>query len=341
MCVNPRVMNNGVSVACRKCWQCAENRINDWVGRCIAESKTAKASHSVTLTYGPDEHGNIDHARAAVLTYSDVQKFLKKLRFDGFPVRYFAVGEFGSEKGRSHWHVVLFWADGVPPDIELRERINQKHWVHGYSYWDDIAPASIRYNCKYIAKDLRKAEQQQQIGMSKKPPLGAAYFADLARRYVKQGLAPQTKLYSFNEARDKKGNKIEFMLKGASLDLFCSTYLAEWEAERGGHPPSSELISDYLDRVSRYLPEITPKPFVVQNSKPWIEPPEGACVMFSKSHNSWYYLLGGRRMFWSFDDRGRRAWQSVIRTETQADALREAFERQKVSDTYRIQSKGR
>ena len=81
----------------------------DWQGRCIAEAATAKAAFAVTLTYGRDAMGEKLHERAVVMTYSDVQRYLKLLRRHRYTVRYFCAGEFGSEKGRVHWHIILFF----------------------------------------------------------------------------------------------------------------------------------------------------------------------------------------------------------------------------------------
>ena len=198
MCVDPGKISDVGFVACRKCWQCIETKIDDWVGRCVAESVTATAAHVVTLTYGHDmETGDRDNIRAAVLTYSDVQKYLKRLRFDGFPVRYFITGEYGSKKGCAHWHIILYWQDKVPEHV-LRENFKQKHWPHGWSYWDKSTPEAVRYACKYLLKDPSDDEMQSWGPMvSKYPPLGDAYFHKLAGMYVDQGLSPQNLYYSF------------------------------------------------------------------------------------------------------------------------------------------------
>ena len=114
MCINPNKIADKGFVACRQCWQCREHKVDDWVGRNIAESQTAKAASVVSLTYGRDRStGDVDHMQAAVLTYSDVQKMLKHLRVDGYPVRYFVAGEYGSRNGRAHWHVILYWQGNV------------------------------------------------------------------------------------------------------------------------------------------------------------------------------------------------------------------------------------
>lgn len=250
MCVNPRRLPDGVEVACHECWQCRENRINDWVGRNIAESKTAKASHAVTLTYGRSRAGDADHLRAAILTYSDVQKYLKLLRRHGFPVRYFITGEFGGLKGRAHWHLMLYWQDAVPDHV-LDQRFDEPHWPHGISFWTKPEVAAIRYNCKYVQKDMGSDERQGHLAMSKKPPLGAEYFDGLALRYAQQGLAPQTPFYTFPEAKKSDGSLVQFHLADRSLELFLDGYVRHWRALHGArHMPPSELVDNHTDAGS-------------------------------------------------------------------------------------------
>lgn len=251
MCVAPIMLPNGKSVACHECWQCRERAINDWVGRNIAESKTARACHAVTLTYGRDQVGEVLHERAVVLTYSDVQKYLKLLRRHGFPVRYFVTGEFGSRNGRAHWHIMLYWQDGVPPHV-LDRNFTEEHWPHGWSHWTRPTPRAIRYNCKYIQKDMGDALRQGHLAMSKKPPLGAAYFASLAESYAAKQLAPQTLEYSWPEVQRRKrdGSKetVEFMLTDRSAELYLQAYVDAWrELWPGKAIPPSKLVEEFLD----------------------------------------------------------------------------------------------
>lgn len=339
MCVNPRTLANGASVACRECWQCKANWVNDWVGRCIAESLTAKACHSVTLTYGPDQAGRVDHERSALLTYSDVQKYMKRLRKNGHPLKFFAVGEFGSAKGRAHWHAILFWQGAVPEHV-LGQRFNEKHWPHGFSHWDKVNAHSVRYVCKYIQKDTRDTERQRNVAMSKFPPLGSDYFAALARRYVSQGLAPRDPFYTFPDVVDAKGKTIKFILRGNSLDRYLAAYVDEWEKQRGGHPPSSPLLSDYYDRIAKPTHTVQTRSFQPMRMRPWVAPPGGATMYFSEPHNAWACDADGVTLFWSYDLKGKHSWQSVIRTETQAELLRAAYERRKELGSYRDQSRG-
>lgn len=255
MCIAPITVYVGkrgqkvpIESACHECWQCRANAINDWVGRNIAETKTSKACHAVTLTYGRDERGEVDNINAAVLTYSDVQKYLKLLRFNGYPVRYFVTGEFGSKKGRAHWHIMLYWQGKVPPHV-LDKNFSEPHWKHGWSFWTKPGPHAVRYNCKYIQKDMGDAERQGHLAMSKKPPLGAVYFRQLAETYVQQGIAPQTLHYSFPDVRDRHEQPIQFLLGGRSAELFLDEYLAAWAWV---HPTKEHPRSELLDLYREY-----------------------------------------------------------------------------------------
>ncbi|QMV02140.1 hypothetical protein GHV40_11910 [Devosia sp. D6-9] len=266
MCIAPNTLPDGTQVACHECWQCREQAINDWVGRNIAESKTSTACHAVTLTYGRGRANEILHERAVILTYSDVQKYLKLLRRHGFPVRYFVTGEFGSLKGRAHWHIMLYWQERVPEHV-LDENFMEQHWPHGWSFWTRPTAHAVRYNCKYIQKDMGEAERQGHLAMSKKPPLGAAYFQQVAEQYVRQGLAPQTLEYTFPEVRrrraDGRQEVVPFMLKDRSAELFLEHYVRKWrEAYPGQHLPNSALVEEFLDPGAWKERAETNKPFV-------------------------------------------------------------------------------
>lgn len=331
MCLNPMKISDVGWVACRECWQCRETKVDDWVGRNIAESKTAKASHVVTLTYGQERTtGDIDHIKAAVLTYSDVQKYLKYLRADGFPVRYFVVGEYGSMKGRAHWHIILYW-QGAVPDHKLRENFMEKHWPHGWSYWDKSSPEAVRYACKYLLKDPVDEEKQGWGPMpSKKPPLGHDYFRWLADEHVQQGLAPQSLFYSFPDvsripahARAKgakslreKAKPVQFHMAGKTAENFLSYFIDRWREVYGDDPPRSEPVWAYqAKRLDEYLASGA-EPLFERRGRgavPVAPPFEGARVQFCDQANCYFTYQDGKRLWYSLDTDGDAVWHERIR----------------------------
>lgn len=272
MCVSPVVHPEVGPVACHKCWQCVENRINDCVGRNIAESKVSRWSRYVTLTYGRVD-GESDHPHAVVLFYSDVQKWLKKLRFHGFPVRYFVTGEFGSMWHRAHWHVLLYGTSEAMPEHVLEDpKFVGAYWEHGFSFWKPVNRKNVAYSCKYIQKDIGAEERQGHLAMSKKPPIGWRFFEALADRHAVQQIAPRDFFYSFPDVKDRRTGKPEqFMLQGRSRELFLERFVWKWRELYGArHLPSSKVLEEFLDpgswvkkeagTLSRWLVPDVPKP---------------------------------------------------------------------------------
>lgn len=272
MCHDPHELEDGIVVACRKCELCRWNRVKDWAGRNIAQAKVSTASFACTLTYGPelDEYpdghagkygqpipGRSDHLRTAVLTYSDVQKFLKYLRELGYKFQYFVTGELGSLKSRTHWHIILHF-QGRVPDHELGKNFSDRHvnqwgelfkhevcaaWPHGFMFWKRAEFSDVLYNCKYILKDEGDEAQQRKPGMSKKPPIGTEYFMRWADQYVTDHLAPQTLEYRFEGVKNKDGTPLVFRLRGRTAELFLERFIKRWNEVHGDKPrPRSELV---------------------------------------------------------------------------------------------------
>ena len=89
-------------VPCGKCIACLHNKRSDWQFRLRQEHKASKSSMFVTLTYRRKflpEGGS--------LSKRDLQLFLKRLRKkdESVKIRYYAVGEYGSQRKRAHYHL--------------------------------------------------------------------------------------------------------------------------------------------------------------------------------------------------------------------------------------------
>lgn len=319
MCINRGLCRDGLSIACRKCWQCIEAKQNDWAGRCIAESKTATATYTIGLTYGENTVGEKMHERAAVLTYSDVQNYFKLMRFNGFKFKYLAVGEYGSKKGRAHWHLIVFFEGEVPehkPSTATRKiRFHEKHWPHGFSQWRKVSDGeagAVRYACKYVYKDLGDDAAQARLAVSKKPPLGTTYFAQLAQRHVDAGLSPSDLFYTFPGVLNTEGKKIEFFLhnRSRSAELYIQEFVTRWEKQRPGeHWPHSEVVDYFLDRWAKYDPDIRvsnwqshppPRSHPMPGSTAFFDRDVGLYVCTSFAGNLWYWMPDnkGKKLEW-------------------------------------------
>lgn len=250
MCLNLTRMPSGARVKCGQCRICIANRIKDLVGRCLAEQAHATNCFAVTLTYADNPIGSV------VLQYRDVQLMLKRLRADGYSVRYLCAGEYGERKGRAHWHCALFFRGAIPL-VEQDRRVNWKYWPQGYSFFQTADARGFSYICKYVLKDARQRVHVKQLRLSKYPPLGASYFQELADRMVAGGFALHEPTYSFAAVttRDPKTGRSaprKFWLADRSLELFLERYVSQWEATYGREPPGTPFLWEkYYDPIAR------------------------------------------------------------------------------------------
>lgn len=269
MCISPSKLPSGILVGCRLCWQCRLNRVNRWVGVNIAETETATVSYAVTLTYGRTRDGRADHLRSVLLTYSDIQLMLKRMRKAGYKVRYIICGEYGSQFGRAHWHGVFHFYGNVLPDWEGRHLewsqtqwdtvggIHIPEWVDaqdgnrplGHVHIKKATYAHTRYALKYLLKDTSDDKGQFKLAMSRKPPLGYSYIQQLAQGYAEGYLAPQDLNYSFQvRALSGETTTMRFQLQGRLAEMFLESYLHQWAQLHGKRPtPPSELVDTWLE----------------------------------------------------------------------------------------------
>lgn len=309
MCSNPTTLPDGTVVACRRCSICIDNVSKDWTGRCLAESRTSAATLSVTLTYGRDKDGVDRHERATVLTYSDVQIWLKRLRNNGFPARYLIAGEYGKEKGRAHWHGIMFFEKEAPP-VKMYQRYWDDMWTHGHQVWKHPTPAHVKYCCKYIRKDIKDETAQSKFQFSKVPAIGTHYFINRAAKMVEQGLVPHDRFYTFPEAKQKKSRKpIQFYLRGAAYDNFMNAFCYAWQMKHGilSDWPVSELLAEWIEKNWHeelrgvYSPD--PKKQPVLTKYDFAEAARREA--FKREHNRFYFgknMMGFYETEWKPDD---------------------------------------
>ena len=303
MCRTPNRLDDGTEVACRKCWQCKRNRVNDLVGRCIAESKYATQTYAVTLTYANDAGVN-----AVSLVYKDVQDFMKRLR-KRYKVRYICAGEYGTAKGRAHWHIILFFK-GKAPKIVEDVRVNWKYWTHGYSYFQQPDWKGFQYVLKYVLKDTDLDSADSHMAMSKKPPLGYEFFEELAKEHVEQAVLPRSYKYKVAGVRKDNGTEKVFMMQGKTRENFMNAIKAGW-VEKYGKEPSSEFYEEWDEK--NYSVEYTDEELIKRMQhkdviyyEPWVqngaETPEGTwmeaeyygneIVVHATEDNAWIFEDG-------------------------------------------------
>lgn len=119
MCISPISIRNPkynsakirMEVPCGKCPECLERRRADWSLRLSYESRRHINSQFITLTY-EDDH-MVYGARSPTLVKADLQLFFKRLRkrLIDSKLKYYAIGEYGTNTYRPHYHIILFGLD--------------------------------------------------------------------------------------------------------------------------------------------------------------------------------------------------------------------------------------
>lgn len=172
-------------VPCRKCVSCIKARKRSWIGRLNAEQETSKATWFTTFTYA----GGYDNDEAYWLDYSHLQRMFKRMRRAGLRFRYVAVGEYGGERSRAHWHVMFFWQSDPPEVSAMNERVEDfEFWDKGYVQFE--LPRSGQACASYIMDYLDKDNLLNcELKFSKNPCLGHSYLMQYAREHARNGLS--------------------------------------------------------------------------------------------------------------------------------------------------------
>lgn len=188
-------------VPCGSCPECLKQRQKDWIFRLQYEQKQSQSSCFLTLTY---EEAPMTENGLMTLRYQDVQKFLKRLRLENpnRQLKYYCVGEYGTQGLRPHYHLILF---NVRHYLLERKRLVLDIWRGGS--WKDAQPGiiqidactsgSIGYVCGYLNKGkhtrlngLPFNDDRQPMFSKMSKGLGANYLTDKTVNYYKKKLEP-------------------------------------------------------------------------------------------------------------------------------------------------------
>lgn len=179
LCINP-YESGPLEFGCGQCMPCLTNRKRIWTSRIMLESHSHEFNTFATLTYknAPPE-----------LIPDDLSDFMRKLR-KCYPtkVRYYGVGEYGTQNLRPHFHVVLFgvswldryyvlkaWSDGGVP----------KGFVDTAELNSERAAYIAGYVCKKVTSFTNPAlegKQREFARMSLRPGIGALECENIGKK---------------------------------------------------------------------------------------------------------------------------------------------------------------
>lgn len=161
------------------------------------EAQSHEQSSFITATY--DDYHLPFQGNTPTLRYTDLQKFIKRIRKAGHAIKYYAVGEYGEKTHRPHYHICMFgqaWIEGrqtikkTPHHLWTSPEL-QELWGLGNILVGALTPETAQYTAAYCIKKLRGKQryvrvddetgelievQQPQALMSRRPPIGQAWI---------------------------------------------------------------------------------------------------------------------------------------------------------------------
>lgn len=157
---------------CGQCTPCRINRRRLWTHRLLLEAKLHEYSSFWTLTYDEASYPEDGSLKPKHLT--DWLKRLRKRLGPARPIRYYAVGEYGDETWRAHYHAALFGVAALEVDT-----VNVS-WGKGFCYAGDLNETTAAYIAGYVTKKMTSHEDPR-LGnrhpefarMSRHPGIGA------------------------------------------------------------------------------------------------------------------------------------------------------------------------
>lgn len=136
-------------IPCGSCVGCQMDYANQWKNRLMAEFKESKNAYFITLTYN-----DLNLPKNCQLDKKQCQVFLKRLKdyflknFDYKEIKYYLVGEYGSNTYRPHYHAIFF---NLPLTLNELFCYTQKT--------SDCIPKNDRYKFKLLDKGESNGEK--------------------------------------------------------------------------------------------------------------------------------------------------------------------------------------
>lgn len=128
---------------CGRCLPCRINKSREWTVRIMLEAMAHQENCFVTLTYD-DEH----LPNPPDVDKKELKNYVRRLRGGVGKYRYFAVGEYGDQTWRPHYHLALF---GIG---ETHAKQIENAWKKGFVHIGELNKDTARYIVGYVTKKL-------------------------------------------------------------------------------------------------------------------------------------------------------------------------------------------
>lgn len=208
---------DAIKIPCGKCSGCRAQKSREWADRMILELDHSKKAVFLTLTYDNDHVPCLMQVTTGqaqlTLQKRDLQLFFKRLRkkFKDKELRYYAVGEYGKNTARPHYHIILYGVgleDFRDLVIQGKNELGQLYyrsdslardiWKNGFCLLSEVSWNTCAYVARYVKKKdygfqtdeyVDRMTQPEFSVMSRNPGIGMYYpvehpdYADRQKYY--------------------------------------------------------------------------------------------------------------------------------------------------------------
>nr|QJB19627.1 MAG: replication initiator protein [Microvirus sp.] len=168
---------------CGTCRSCLIEDVTDWAIRLKNENKHCFSAYFLTLTYSDENNDGILHKEHLQQFFQNLRNKYRKVDKTK-PIKYLAVGEYGEQTERPHYHAIVFNVPEIHP-VRIKQIIADA-WGRGQIVVGSVTDQSINYTCKYIFKQKNwKGDKPKPFRiMSTRPAIGSDYIkTNLAYHY--------------------------------------------------------------------------------------------------------------------------------------------------------------
>ena len=191
---------------CGVCRECRIKETTDWSLRCIYELNSWDCASFVTLTFKEEFNQDKSIHKKELKAFFDRLSHKISYREEGRHIKYFACGEYGTKRGRKHYHAIIFGLNPNPYDPSNHDR---EYIMESWPFCDPLR-WTFKPHCECVGDEgnaidfvNRKTIQYVAGYCQKKLKSYRGYEA-----YEKRGLEPPFKLVS-------QGLGLDFCLQNA------------------------------------------------------------------------------------------------------------------------------
>lgn len=187
--INPKM----ILVPCGKCINCIQRKRAEWSFRLLQELKISNKSTFLTLTYNENSIPKNLQLEKKIL-----QDYFKRVRITERDLKYYAVGEYGTQTLRPHYHAIVFGCDNNTLVDQWHNTKSANKDVLGFVTCDTVTEASIHYVTGYVISKYGKIDEKTGKSVNTWSAGDIAPFALMSKGLGKIYLKHNTKFHKSN-----------------------------------------------------------------------------------------------------------------------------------------------